>query len=53
LKIERHLHHESTQIVTNSNPGSARVSRAGDGVLVIANFSAHCPCGIAQIFIDG
>jgi hypothetical protein len=38
LKIEFHPNHESARINANSNPGSARVSRAGDGVLAIANF---------------
>jgi len=38
LKIECHRNHESTRIPMNSNLGSARGSRAGDGVLAIANF---------------
>jgi hypothetical protein len=40
LQIEFHRNHESARIDANSNPGSARASRAGNGVLAIAKFSA-------------
>ncbi len=35
--------HEWTQIVTNSNLGSTRVSRVGLGALAETNFSARQP----------
>jgi hypothetical protein len=39
LKSECHPNHESTRIDANSNLGSARGSRAGNGGPAIANFS--------------
>ena len=48
LKIECHRNHESPRIDANSNLGSARGSRAGDGGPAIANFYSSPP-EIAQI----